>query len=50
MTTIPTGEIKIKVMQNIWGGGGGGGGQTRSIMGDVQMENSFHMRDTYCRE
>ena len=49
MTTIPTGEIKIKVMQNIWGGEVGGG-QTRSIMGDVQMENSFNMRDTYCRE
>ena len=25
MTTIPTGEIKIKVMQNIWGGEVGGG-------------------------
>ena len=36
-------------MQNIRGGGGDGG-QTKGIVGDVQMANSFNLRDTYCRE
>ena len=31
-------------MQNIGGGG------TRGIVGDVQMANSFNLRDTYCRK
>ena len=48
MTTIPTGEIKNKGYAKYWGGRGWG--QTRGIMGDVQMTNSFNLRDTYCRE
>ena len=35
MTTIPTGEIKIKVMQNIWGGGGGGGGGKQGVLWEM---------------
>ena len=50
MTTIPTGEIKKKGYAKYLGGWGGGGGQTRGIMGNVQMANSFNLRNTYCRE
>ena len=49
MTTIPTREIKNKGYAKILRGGGGGG-QTRGITGNVQMANSFNLRDTYCRE
>ena len=38
-------KLKTKRLCNcfLWGGGGGGGQQTRCIMGDVQMANSFHL-------
>ena len=54
MTTIPTGEIKIKVMQNIWGGEVVGGGGKQGVLWEMckwrihliweihTVENNFH--------